>query len=138
MLFNALRVNEFLKLILNLFFKIFFISLAITFILFFLEPLSIAEGFILGSLVFLLSMMIIKKTTDIIFLKSLKNQKKNLIIFFIIIGFFIKICISICLISLVFILKANIIAFLIGVLFSFVLFIFIFQKEYKIKGGDSV
>lgn len=138
MLFNALRVNEFLKLILNLFFKIFFISLAITFILFFLEPLSIAEGFILGSLVFLLSMMIIKKTTDIIFLKSLKNQKKNLIIFLIIIGFFIKTCISIFLIYLVFLLKANIIAFLIGVLFSFVLFIFIFQKEYKIKGGDSV
>ena len=109
--------------------SVFFIFIIVDIILYFIFGINIFLGFFLGVVVFISSMMIIIKTTDFIFLKSLKTQKKNLIIFFIIIGFFIKICISICLISLVFILKANIVAFLIGVLCSFVIFLFLYSRK---------
>ena len=128
-------IKKFLK---NYFLKIFFICLIISFILYIFLGISIFEGFILGNLVFISSMMIITSATDIIFSKQLNLKKKFSVVLSFIFSFILKTFISISLISLVFVLKANIIAFLIGVLCSFVLFIFIFIKEYKIKGGDSV
>ena len=71
MLFKFLRLNEFLSLFRNLFFKIFFIYFIIAFILYIFLGFSIAEGFILGVLVFISSMMLLMKMTDFIFENSL-------------------------------------------------------------------
>ena len=119
-------LNEFWKLILNCFLKVFFICLIIAFIVYIFFGFSISEGFILGSFVFISSMMILTKMTDFIFVKSLNSTKKFPKIFSFFISFILKTFILISLICLVFIIKANILAFLLGVLCSLFLFIFMF------------